>query len=279
MKYDRYPDEIYALEIGFENCECITVNRNAIGDIHISQIHDVISRRAINSIGKFSAADEVFLEIFSQGNIEGSFLFSDEYTPFQRLTMFKDITSLTFVFGDGRRECYLVEYGDNDEEENSLEDICVSDFAVAYIVIGKKKLRDFVDLSEINDRSYFEFQSKMLDIGEVEEPWHDWRDDDLPDFYKYILVECYPAMQKDESDAVQPSATAVFVPDECGKGRLIFESAESAFCAVCRWKYYKSQDAEMIDCHCSNAGNSTYGFRKDFALSEIKAKYPKNHED
>ena len=55
------------IEIGFENCETITISKNMIGRFSLDDIRPVIRRIACNAINKYWVAGEVQMEIFRCG--------------------------------------------------------------------------------------------------------------------------------------------------------------------------------------------------------------------
>jgi hypothetical protein len=219
------------IEIGFENCETITISKNMIGRFSLDDIRPVIRRIACNAINKYWVAGEVQMEIFRCGN--------QKYKPFgqleeqdmlERLSEYKDITSIDILYEDGTTESYLVDYDEGEYEgclgaENINEHIYISDLGNIYVVISKdKKIEDFFG-NEINDNKVVEFRKDMMDIGIEEPEEHDFANDNMPDPYRYVFL-----------DDGKHEILAVLVDDKSNGWKIISESDDERIEPI-RWKY------------------------------------------
>lgn len=220
--------------VGFENCEDIKISGNAIGAILIDGIHPVIRRVACNSISKYLVADEVVMEIFSEGNYKYKpFGCMDEEESLTRLARFNDITSITTIYEDGSEDTFLVSYDEGDDEsigaENINEDIYVSDLHNVYIVISaeNKTVKDYFDFEEINDEDSINHAKDMMDIGIEEEETKELTKDSLPELYKYVYIK----------DKAENMALAVRVEDKDSGWKWIYEDEDKKGMIPICWEY------------------------------------------
>lgn len=169
--------ELKTIEIGFENCESITISKNMIGEFNLDDTRPIIRRIACNSISKYWAAGEIQMELFRCKNqTYKPFGQLEEQDMLERVSQYRDITSIDIIYEDGTTEFYLVDYDEGENEgclgaENINEDLYVSELGNVYICISrcKKKVADYFDLNEINNAETVELRKKMMDIG-IEEP-------------------------------------------------------------------------------------------------------------
>ena len=254
--------ELKLLEIGFENCETVTITKNMIGKFNLEDIRPVIRRMAANSINKYWAAGELQMELFQCEN--------QKYKPFgqleerdmlERITEYKDIVSIDILYEDGTVESYLIDYDEGENEgclgaENINEDLYVSDLGNVYICISrhKKKVSDYFDLDEINNAEVIEFHKKMMDIGIEEPEEHVFSNDCMPDLYRYVFI----------GDGKR-EILAVLVDDPVSGWRMIVESNDDRI-EPKRWKYPNSNLENFLK--KENKG-------KEFDVNILKEKYSK----
>lgn len=253
--------------VGFENCEDIKIPGNAIGAFLIDGIHPVIRRVACNSISKYLVADEVVMEIFSEGNYKYKpFGCMDEEESLTRLAKFNDITSITTIYEDGSEDTFLVSYDEGDDgnigAENINEDIYVSDLRNIYIVISteNKTVKDYFDLEEINDEDSINHAKDMMDIGIEEEEIKELSKDSLPELYKYVYIQ-----DKDGNNAL-----AVRVEDDDSGWKFVYEDIEKKGLIPVNWKYPNTKIREFI---------KNKNIEGKFSLDTLKDKYSTNNNN
>lgn len=249
-------DGLKTVTLTLENCETIEIPRKFIGEFEISGTGKKISRLGCNYIGAYETADFVMMEIFKEADVRTRpFGFDDEDADsvFGRLTKYADVTHVGLEFDDGTKASYAVDYDEGEQAgilgaDNVNQKTYVSGLGNLYLLISKDAvLFDAFDRESIEDAEMTEFRKEMYDVGVEEEPEHEWKKTDLPDFFRYVQL-----MEKDE-DGEPDYCTAVRVPDPKTGWNLIFESPRGdgdevkVFHFPETWRYYDSKLSKFIE--------------------------------
>jgi hypothetical protein len=173
---------ISRIELGFENCEAITIDGKYIGDFDVFNIHTDINRMGCNYIGKIQSCDSFIIEIYRDANtINRPFGIEDEFgvKTFERILMYNDITSITVYYDEkdenhndietSNSDCIYAPYQSEDDDQlgspNIYQSTYINSFGDLYIVIDKeKKIFDLFNEKEINDSYGLNFKFRMYDI-------------------------------------------------------------------------------------------------------------------
>ena len=161
-------DNITKVEFVFENCESFEIEEKHFGSFQISNIETSIYRIACNAISKMTTAHTIALEIFSEANIEyNPFGSLEANKKFDRITSWRDITSIILYYDDGKEESYYVDYIDEHEgalgTENVNQKSYISSLGNLYLVIASdKNIADFFDTDEIECKDSLDFSKTMI---------------------------------------------------------------------------------------------------------------------
>jgi len=164
-------NEVKFIEFTFENCECFSIDAKYFGEFHITDFQTFIDRCAINYINKFTIANTIAFEIFSEAD-NTYYPFEDEEiatTKFNRLKEHMDIVGIRLTYNDNTTEDFDVNYNEGTEEEigspNINQHVYISSLGNLYLTIVKdKNIEDFFDKELINDKSSIDhFKSMILD--------------------------------------------------------------------------------------------------------------------
>lgn len=170
------------IELVFENVDSIKIEGKYIGDFLVADLETSIKRIACNSIDKIDVANTVAIEIHKDANKE-RYQFDQTHTEdfkqmsFDRIKNCDDITSIQFELEEdyveeGQVSCvehydYYVNWTGDSEYVNEAQKTYLSKDGNLYIVIADgKKLDDFFDLEEIEDKEYMDFHFDMCYVGD-----------------------------------------------------------------------------------------------------------------
>ena len=141
---------IKEIRFGFENCEVLALPAGSFGRFFLTDIRPEVRRVAVNMIGRYDRAHRTAIEVFRSGDREYS-SFGKISSAFQRLTEYRDITSIGLLYSDGTEEEFYPVF--DGEEENRFQQNHISAPGNLYILIGQDlELRDFFDPEEIEDK-------------------------------------------------------------------------------------------------------------------------------
>lgn len=114
----------------------------------------------------------------------------------------------------------------------------ISELKNVYIVISpeKKKVADYFDLKEINDKASVGFSKSMLNIGIEEQETMEFTKDLMPDLY------CYVYLKNKEGN----SALAVRVEDIDSGWKWVYEDDSKKGMLPVKWTYPNSKIDEFI---------------------------------
>lgn len=138
---------VKSVELIFENCDWVKINRG-IGKIFIGDIHEEISRIAINAIRKHKVAKDIYLQISKDCEYERDNHFdtyrgiNNSESLFKRIYDWNDIVQINLYFEDGSVDEYLVDFNCDEDvigEKNSYQKTLISSEGNLYIVINKDK--------------------------------------------------------------------------------------------------------------------------------------------
>lgn len=170
------------IEFVFENVDSIKIEGKYIGNFLVADLETSIKRIACNSIDKIDVANTVAIEIHKDANKE-RYQFDQTHIEdfkqmsFDRIKNCDDITSIQFELEEdyveeGQVPCvehydYYVNWTGDSEYANEAQKTYLSKDGNLYIVIADgKKLDDFFDLEEIEDKEYMDFHFDMCDVGD-----------------------------------------------------------------------------------------------------------------
>lgn len=243
--------EIKSITLGLENCEDLVLKKSVLGRFVIKDIDTKIA----DTVGKYSTAKTVAIEIFSEGNAEYESFGSHKETIFNRLQSFRDICSIDIQYKDGTKDSYSVDYNeDKFSEENLNEKVYLSKAGNLYIVIAKdKEVEDFFEIKEIDDINEMAKFKSMRDAGYDEPEKQEYKSDNLPELYRYVYL-----YGKDNQCAL---SVRVKDPD-CG-WKFIFEKEQNAIHFPIAWKYPTHRVEQFLKTH-----------EQSLLMEDIKRKYP-----
>jgi hypothetical protein len=156
--------QIKNIDLGFENCEVMSIDCKSIGHLHIDEIKDSIRRIAVNSVSKMRCCEHFSLSINRNDNI--SYLPFDqeewEMNKFERITQSRDIVSVGVHYEDGTSEDFYVPWEGELDYSNECQNTYENEFGDLFLVINKnKKVEDVLNNSEINDKNRMDVIWKM----------------------------------------------------------------------------------------------------------------------
>lgn len=159
--------DIKSVEFIFENCEAFNVEAKCFGVLEISDIQTKIGRIAVNSISKFTCANYVAMEIFSEADGKYDFYGEEMKSKLERIQKYQDITSICFTYDDETKETYYVNYKDETEgalgAPNVYQKTYLSTLGNLYLVISENdNIADVFDMDEINNKETVDFNKKMI---------------------------------------------------------------------------------------------------------------------
>lgn len=135
--------EIKQIQLVFENCESIEIDRKYIGDLKIDNIKESICRVASNSISSFKTC-KVFL--LSVNHL------ADTKQSIKRLLQYNDITSVIVLFEDGSKDSFRVKWNYDDSQYNRYQETYRNKYGDIFVVISKKlNLRDFYNEEDMDN--------------------------------------------------------------------------------------------------------------------------------
>jgi hypothetical protein len=115
-----------------------------------------------------TTAHTIALEIFSEANVEyNPFGSLETNKKFDRITSWRDITSIILYYDDVKEESYYVDYIDEHEgalgTENVNQKSYINSLGNLYLVIASdKNIADFFDTDEIECKDSLDFSKTMI---------------------------------------------------------------------------------------------------------------------
>lgn len=247
---------IKTIELIFENCEVMEINRNEIGVFALYDVETFICRTACNAINKYQVANTFAIEIFSEGNAEHIPFGISKYSKrrFDRIKAYNDITGIDIIYDNGNKEHYLTNFDDpRDIGDNSNQKVYISELGNLYLVIAAgKDIEDFFDLDYINNKEEIDFTKDMYDIGIKEEPEHEYNEDSVPDMYRYVYL-----------DDGKTNRLAIRVYDPDCEWKFVFEGDRPAIHFPKKWSYADEKMVQFFDEH-----------NEEFTVVNMMKKYP-----
>ena len=119
---------IEAIEFVFENCECITVDSKYIGDLLIEGFETKVRKLGVNAIREYTSCERIDLIIYKDGNTTSE-SYGDEYSVFDRILSWNDITSIYLKYEDDTEQEIFVPW----EGENDYYDVCNNEAQSSFI--------------------------------------------------------------------------------------------------------------------------------------------------
>ena len=128
--------KIKAIEFGFENCECITVDSKYIGDFSMEGFETKIMGAGVCTIREYTTCEKINLVIYKDANITVE-SYGEEYKVFDRMLSWNDITSICLKYEDDiEQEIYVPWYEENNPYNNKAQSSFMSDEHL-YLTINK----------------------------------------------------------------------------------------------------------------------------------------------
>lgn len=158
--------EVTKIALGMENCEVWEFDRKDIGDLDCVGIRRSVSRIGCNCITDYTECDEFFLELFSSANVPQETPFYDDPTsPFDRITIYADITSVDITYDNGTSEHIWVP-SDCDYNVPATTQTCyLSKCGNLYIRISEKgNVMERLDLAQVDNQEYMDFKRRMCTL-------------------------------------------------------------------------------------------------------------------
>ena len=128
--------KIKAIEFGFENCECLTVDSKYIGDFSMEGFETKIMGAGVCTIREYTTCEKINLVIYKDANITVE-SYGDKYKVFDRILRWNDITSICLKYEDDiEREIYVPWDEENNNYNNKAQSSFMSDEHL-YLTINK----------------------------------------------------------------------------------------------------------------------------------------------
>ena len=128
--------KIKAIEFGFENLECLTVDSKYIGDFSMEGFETKIMGAGVCTIREYTTCEKIDLVIYKDANITVE-SYGDKYKVFDRILNWNDITSICLKYEDDiEQEIYVPWDNENDYYDNKAQSSFISDEHL-YLTINK----------------------------------------------------------------------------------------------------------------------------------------------
>ena len=129
--------KIKAIEFGFENLECLTVDSKYIGDFSMEGFETKIMGAGVCTIREYTTCEKINLVIYKDANITVE-SYGDKYKVFDRILSWNDITSICLKYEDDiEREIYVPwDEENNNYNNNKAQSSFMSDEHL-YLTINK----------------------------------------------------------------------------------------------------------------------------------------------
>ena len=129
--------KIKAIEFGFENLECLTVDSKYIGDFSMEGFETKIMGAGVCTIREYTTCEKIDLVIYKDANITVE-SYGDKYKVFDRILSWNDITSICLKYEDDiEREIYVPwDEENNNYNNNKAQSSFMSDEHL-YLTINK----------------------------------------------------------------------------------------------------------------------------------------------
>ena len=154
--------KIKAIEFGFENCECITIDSKYIGDFSMEGFETKIMGAGVCTIREYTTCEKIDLVIYKDANITVE-SYGDKYKVFDRILNWNDITSICLKYEDDiEREIYVPWYEENNPYNNKAQSSFISDEHL-YLTINK----DCQNVHDIYTDETVEYLNKNYRIHKI----------------------------------------------------------------------------------------------------------------
>ena len=154
--------KIKAIEFGFENLECLTVDSKYIGDFSMEGFETKIMGAGVCTIREYTTCEKIDLVIYKDANITVE-SYGDKYKVFDRILSWNDITSICLKYEDDiEQEIYVPWEGENDYYDNKAQSSFISDEHL-YLTINK----DCQNVHDIYTDETVEYLNKNYRIHKI----------------------------------------------------------------------------------------------------------------
>ena len=154
--------KIKAIEFGFENCECITIDSKYIGDFSMEGFETKIMGAGVCTIREYTTCEKIDLVIYKDANITVE-SYGDKYKVFDRILNWNDITGICLKYEDDiEREIYVPWYEENNPYNNKAQSSFISDEHL-YLTINK----DCQNVHDIYTDETVEYLNKNYRIHKI----------------------------------------------------------------------------------------------------------------
>ena len=135
-------DELKYLELGFENCETITLRANMVASFSINRItRDLYNDWYSDLIREVQKTEDLILILLPDANCYYSK--KSQNTVFSRIQKSKDITDITLIKNDQNIENISVVWNRKDEGSNDYQTTDIlSDGSLVIVVSAKRTAKD-----------------------------------------------------------------------------------------------------------------------------------------
>lgn len=131
--------ELKYLQIGFENCEVITLPANEIASLDIENITKTLAKDwYTNMIIQKTKASDIVLILLPDANHFYARLAKDNKTVFDRIRERDDVTDITFIYVTAESESIVVKWDDKDDYSNKNQTTAVLSDGSLVVAIGEK---------------------------------------------------------------------------------------------------------------------------------------------
>lgn len=147
------------IDLVLENCEVLKFDSKYIGRFYMTNITRTISRKASNFISESYSAENVFLQLFSEGNDSIAFeqSWSSNEFPFDRLQQYPDIVAIDVFYEDGSNDYILVNWLGNSDEINRNQTTKLNEYTgdLFLVISGKETVESYFEDVLVEDESYY----------------------------------------------------------------------------------------------------------------------------
>lgn len=143
--------EVKYIELCFENCEEVRIERQDIGLFWCDEITSSVARVAGNSISKHLFCKELYVEINPRADKHyDCFGAESEYTVFKRIMNWRDITHVNICYEDGTEDYVAVMWNEENECTNAYQSEAVDDFGNLHVMVSESEK---IDKEKANNQS------------------------------------------------------------------------------------------------------------------------------
>ncbi|TYS25136.1 hypothetical protein FZC71_00895 [Bacillus subtilis] len=152
--------KVKSIDLVLENCEVLKFDSKYIGRFYMTNITRTISRKASNLIGENYSAENVFLQLFAEGNDSNAFKQtwpSNSELPFDRLQQCPDIVAIDVFYEDSSNDYILVNWSGDSDVNNENQTAKLNEYTgdLFLVISGKETVENYFEDVLAEDESYY----------------------------------------------------------------------------------------------------------------------------